>query len=106
MNIGSEPDPLHDPAARRVLWTRMRVPVFAFVATFALLAVNVALGAAIPSRTASFIEIGIMVCMILTVLLFSMEVREESPLLRFFAAIGFAWVGILLLMTTLDYVSR
>ena len=106
MSAGAEPDPLHDPVARRVLWARMRVPVFAFVATFVLLAANVALGAALPSRTASFIEIGVMVCMILTVLLFSMEVREESPLLRFFAAIGFAWVGILLLMTTLDYFTR
>ena len=100
------PDPLHDPAARRLLWTRMRVPVFAFVATAAMLAAIVVLGAVAPSRTTSFIQLGVMGCMILTVLLFSMEVREESGLMRFFAAIGFGWVCILFGMTTLDYLTR
>ena len=103
---GGEPDPLHDAAAQRVLWGRMRIPVFAFAATAAMLAAIVLLGALVPSRTATFIELGIMGCMILTVLLFSMEVREEPPLMRFFAAIGFAWVAILLMMTTLDYLTR
>lgn len=98
--------PLHDPAARRVLWGRMRVPVFAFAALMLMLAAIVLLGALAPSRTASFVEAGLVGCMILTVLMFSMEVREESPLLRFFAAISFAWVCILFAMTTLDYLSR
>ncbi len=96
----------HDPAARHALWQRMRVPAFAFVALMLFLAAIVGLGALAPSRTASFIEIGLVACMILTVLLFSMEVRLETPLMRFFALIGFAWVGILFGMVLLDYLSR
>ena len=95
-----------NPAARRALWQRMRVPTFAFVALMLFLAAIVLLGALAPSRTASFIEIGLVACMILTVLLFSMEVRLETPLMRFFALMGFAWVGILFGMVLLDYLSR
>ena len=97
---------LRDPAARRELARRMRVPVFAFVALMLFLTAIVLLGAAMPSRAASFIEIGLSVCMILTVLLFSMEVRLEAPLTRLFALLGFAWVCILFGMVLLDYLSR
>lgn len=84
----------------------MRVPVFAFAALLLFLAAIVLLGALAPSRMASFIEIGLAVCMILTVLLFSMEVRLEAPLMRFFSLLGFAWVCILFGMVLLDYLSR
>ena len=106
MTPAAEPDPLHDPAARQLFLRRMGVPLVAFVATLAMLAAIVLLGVLVPSRTTSFVQVGIMGCMILTVLLFSMEVREEAPLMRFFAAIGFGWVCILLGMTTLDYLTR
>ena len=94
------------PAARREFWAKMRVPVFSFVVLLVCLAGIILLGALVPSRTASFIEAGLTVCMIGTVLLFSMEVREEAPLMRFFSLLGFAWVLVLFGMTLLDYLSR
>jgi caa(3)-type oxidase subunit IV len=97
---------IQDPAARRELWRRMQIPVFAFVVLLMFLSAIVLLGALAPSRIASFIEIGLAVCMIVTVLLFSMEVRLEAPLMRFFSLLGFAWVCILFGMVLLDYLSR
>ena len=91
---------------RRAIWSAMRVPVFAFAALLGFLAAIVLLGALVPGRTASFIEAGLTLCMIGTVLLFSMEVREEAPLLRFYAALGFCWLTILLAVTMIDYVTR
>ena len=102
----AEPDPLHDRAARALLLRRMRVPIFSFVALLVMLAAIVLLGWFTPSGVTSYIVAGITLCMILTVLLFSMEVREETGLTRFFAAIGFCWLGILFLMTMLDYLTR
>ena len=44
--------------------------------------------------------------MVLTVLLFSMEVLEEAPLLRFFSAYGFAWLAVMIVLTMTDYLTR
>ena len=93
-------------SVRRDLWPRMRVPTFAFVALMLFLAAIVLLGALAPSRTASWIEAGLTICMVLTVLLFSMEVRADTPIVRFFSGLGFAWVCILFGMTLLDYLTR
>ena len=95
-----------DAAARRALWLRMRVPVFAFVALLVFLAAIIAFGQLMPSPLASWLELGLTVCMAITVLLFSMEVREEAPLMRFFSVLGFAWVAILFGMTLVDYWTR
>jgi hypothetical protein len=46
----------------------------------------------VPSRTASYLEAALALCMIVTVLLFSMEVREDAPLMRFYASLG-AWAS-------------
>ncbi len=94
------------PGDKRELWAAMRVPVFAFVALVAFLAAIVVLGWFFPGRTTQFIIAGLTLCMILTVLLFSMEVREEAPLLRFYAFLGFCWLTILLMMTMVDYLTR
>ena len=94
------------PDDKRRIWDAMRVPVFAFAALMAFLGAIVLLGALVPGRTASFIEAGLTLCMIGTVLLFSMEVREEAPLLRFYSFFGFCWLGILLCMTMVDYLTR
>ena len=95
-----------DAEETREIWAHMRVPMFTFVALLCLLAGIVLLGALVPSRTASFIEAGLTVCMVLTVLLFSMEIREESSLTRFYAVLGFFWLAILITMTMIDYVTR
>lgn len=95
-----------DAEDRARLWDRMRVPVFSCAALVAMLAGIVVLGWFFASPTASYLEAGLSVGMIATVLLFSMEVLEEPPLMRFFSLLGFAWVLILFGMTMLDYISR
>jgi cytochrome c oxidase subunit 4 len=93
-------------ADKRKIWEAMRVPVFAFVALVLFLAAIVIVGWFFPSRTGSFIVAGLTLCMILTVLLFSMEVREESSLAKFYSFLGFCWLMILLCMTMVDYITR
>ena len=44
--------------------------------------------------------------MVLVVLIFSMELIHEPPLMRLFSAISFFWVAILFSMTLLDYLTR
>ena len=95
-----------DPALRRAFVQRMRVPLLAFAALLVLLAAIVLLGALVPSLAASWVELGLALCMAVTVLLFSMEVREETPILRLFSGLGFAWVAILFGMTLVDYLTR
>ena len=91
---------------KRKIWAAMRVPVFAFAALLVFLAVIVGLGWFVPGRTTSFIEAGLTLCMVLTVLLFSMEVREEASLLKFYSFLGFCWLSILMFMTMVDYITR
>ena len=91
---------------RRTVWRRMRAPVLSFVALMALLAVNVVLGATLPFRAAWMVEAFVLVCMVVTVLLVSMEVWHEPPLVRVFSALGFFWVLILFGMTLVDYLTR
>ena len=93
-------------AEKRAIWAAMRVPVFSFAALLAMLACIVLLGQLVPGRTASFLEVGLTACMAITVLLFSMEVREEAPLMRFYAVLGFCWLAILIGMTMVDYLTR
>ncbi len=97
---------LPDPAEQRTIRAHMRVPFLAFVALLGFLAAIVLLGALVPSSTASYLEAGLTICMVLTVLLFSMEVREEPPLMRFYAALSFCWLAILCTVTMIDYWTR
>ena len=94
------------PNDREKIWAAMRVPVFAFIALLVFLAGIIGLGWFMPGRTASFIEAALTLCMILTVLLFSMEVREESSLAKFYSFLGFCWLTILMSMTMVDYITR
>ncbi len=84
----------------------MRTPLLSFVALMMLLATNVTLGAALPFRAVWMIEALVVVCMVLIVLLVSMELLHEPPLIRLFSALGFFWVCIMFGMTLLDYLSR
>ncbi len=90
----------------QTLWRHMRPAVFSFALLLALLSVNVVLGATLPFTWAYIIEGVVVVCMVLTVLLVSMEVLQEPPLMRLFAALGFFWVAIMFSMTLVDYLSR
>ena len=91
---------------REEIWAHMRVPAFAAASLLCFLVCIILLGTIVPGRTASFIEAALAICMILTVLLFSMEVREQAPLMRLYASFGFAWLTILAGMTMVDYWTR
>ena len=93
-------------AERRQIWQAMRAPVYAFASLLGLLLVIVLLGALAPGRITSYLELGIVLCMVATVLLVSMEVRHEPPLMRLFALLGFFWLAILAGMTMVDYWTR
>jgi cytochrome c oxidase subunit 4 len=92
--------------ARREFLARMRPPLLSFAALLVLLGAIVALGQLFPHPVGSWIEVGVTICMALTVLLVSMEVIEEPPLMRLFSAVGFVWVAILFGMTMVDYFTR
>lgn len=85
---------------------RMRVPVLAFAGLLGLLAVNVTLGVLMPFPSVWMVELAVAVAMIVVVLLLSMEILHEPPLMRLFSVLGFCWVGILFTMTLIDYLTR
>ena len=91
---------------RRMLWSKLRIPAITMVALLLMLGVIVLLGAWVPFRAAWMIEAAVTVVMIGTVIVVSMELFEEPPIIRFFALIGFFWVAILFAMTLLDYFTR
>lgn len=91
---------------RRLLWHHMRTPTYSFVALLVLLGLIVAMGAFLPVRWSWAIEAGAATAMVLTVLLFSMEVLKEAPLMRVFAGLGFCWVAVLFGITLVDYLTR
>jgi len=61
----------------------------------------------IPLGTANlFVSLGIAVTKALIVLLFFMELKTSSALVRVFAAAGFFWLMIMIALTTADYTHR
>ncbi|WP_336486588.1 oxidase [Methylobacterium nigriterrae] len=91
---------------RALLRRRLRTPLITFAALLALLAVNVTLGATLPFRHVWIVELLVVTAMVAIILLVSMEVRREPPLIRLFACLGFFWVAILFGMTLTDYLGR
>lgn len=91
---------------RATLVEHLRTPVLTFLALMALLAVNVALGATLPFGHVWIVELGIVTIMAAIIILVSMEVMHERPLVKLFAGIGFFWVAILFAMTLTDYLAR
>ena len=94
------------PVERRTLLRHMRTPLLSFAVLMALLAINVVLGASLPFGAVWLLELLVTACMVLIVLLVSMEVFHEPPLVRLFASLGFFWVCIMFGMTMVDYLSR
>lgn len=93
-------------ADRATLARHLRTPVLTFLALLTLLAVNVALGATLPFEKVWIVELLVVTAMAALVILVSMEVIREKPLVRLFAGIGFVWVAILFAMTLTDYLAR
>ncbi len=94
------------PADRALLRRHMRKPVLTFLALLALLAVNVALGATVPFAYTWALELAVVTVMVALILLVSMEVLKEPPLVKLFSVLGFFWVAILVGMTLTDYLAR
>lgn len=94
------------PEQRQAIWKQMRVPTYAFAALLAGLAGIVLIGTLAPSHWGSILEFALTVAMVLTIILFSMEIVEEDGLMRFFSALGFVWLGALFTMTMVDYLTR
>lgn len=101
-------NPIHDLSSedRALLRRHMRKPVLTFLALLALLAVNVALGATVPFAYTWALEMAVVSVMVALILLVSMEVRTEPPLVKLFSVLGFFWVAILVGMTLTDYLAR
>ena len=90
----------------RDLWHHMRAPLMTFGALLVFLAVNLFAGWMQPFPHVWIAELAVLVVMIATVLLFSMEVIEDPALVKFFSILGFCWVAILFAMTLIDYLGR
>lgn len=93
-------------AQKRDLIQHMREPLLTFVALLVLLSINAAAGWFHPFPHVWILNLAVLLTMIATVLLFSMEVIQESSLIRFYSVLGFCWVGILFVVTLIDYVTR
>ena len=91
---------------KRELTHRMREPILTLVGLMSLLAVNAVTGWFQLFPHVWILNLGVLVMMIATVLLFSMEVIKDAPLVRFFSLLGFCWVGILFAMVLIDYTTR
>jgi cytochrome c oxidase subunit 4 len=91
---------------RALLKDRLRKPVLTFLALMGLLAVNVTLGATLPFEQVWALELVVVAAMALVVLLVSMEVLHEPPLVKLFSGLGFFWVAIMVGMTLTDYLGR
>ncbi len=95
-----------DDDQKRDITARMKVPTISFAVLMALLAINVLLGATIPFEKVWILETVVLATMVVVVLLLSMEVIKEPPLIRLYAVLGFCWVSILFTMTLIDYLTR
>ena len=94
------------PAERSDFLRRMRRPLLAFGLLTGLLALNVALGALVTAPHIWMVQLGVALLMLVTVMILSMDVLHEPPLMRLFAVLGFCWAGILFAMTLIDYLTR
>ncbi|MEE7474891.1 oxidase [Methylobacterium hispanicum] len=101
-------NPIRDlsPEDRALFRRHMRKPVLTFLALLGLLAVNVALGATVPFAYTWALELAVVTVMVALILLVSMEVLKEPPLVKLFSVLGFFWVAILVGMTLTDYLAR
>ncbi len=84
----------------------LRKPVLTMLALLILLAANVLLGVFWLGRWSWIPEGLIAAIMVAIVVLFAMEILEDPPMTRLFAAIGFIWVFILFSLTMVDYLGR
>ena len=68
-----------------MLWAALRTPILTMLALLLMLGLIVLLGVWRPIQAAWMIEAAVTVVMIGTVIVVSMELFEEPPIIRFFA---------------------
>ena len=90
----------------RELLRRMGLPLRVFAGLMLSLGTLVLLGATTPFPTVWAIELAVLLVMVASVLLFSMEILREPPLIRLYSVLGFCWLCILFGMTLIDYLTR
>jgi cytochrome c oxidase subunit IV len=90
--------------AQEIVSRRTYLGVYAALLAFTILTVSAAFIDLGPLST--FIALGIAVCKGLLVLLFFMHVRYSSHLIWIAVAAGVFWLGILLVLTMSDYLTR
>ena len=95
-----------DEDQKRDIKRRMKVPTISFAVLMVLLAINILLGATASFEKVWILETVVLATMVVVVLLLSMEVIHEPPLIRLYAVLGFCWVSILFTMTLIDYLTR
>jgi len=84
----------------------IRTYFLVFVALLALLGLTVAVNFLNLGIWNIVIGVTIAVVKALLIILFFMHVRYSNRLIQLFAAAGFVWLAILLVLTLSDYVSR
>jgi len=85
---------------------RAKLVLRVWVALLLLLTATTALAFAPLESATIFVSLAIAAAKALLVLIFFMELRASSGLVRAFAAAGFFWLAILLAMTMADYTHR
>ncbi len=84
---------------------RLKIPAIVLAISLVLLGINVLLGLFVDDNI-WYVELLITACLVVLVILFSMEIYKEPPIVRLFAALGFIWVAILFGMMMIDYATR
>ena len=90
----------------RELLRRMGLPLRVFAGLMLSLGTLVLFGATTPFPMVWIVELAVLLVMVASVLLFSMEIVREPPLIRLYAVLGFCWLCILFGMTLIDYLTR
>ena len=85
-------DGLFSGDGRRAFLRAMNMPLRVFVGLLLLLGTNVMLGVWRPFPEVWIVELGVLAAMIAVTLLFAMEIREETPLIRMWSMVGFCWL--------------
>ena len=99
-------DRLFTEAQKHAFLKRMNLPIRVFIGLMLSLGTMVLFGATTPSYSVWIPEVLVLLTMVVTVLLFSMEIIKEPPLIRLYSVLGFCWVSVLFAMTLIDYLTR
>jgi caa(3)-type oxidase subunit IV len=98
--------PLLPGTRRREFLQRMNMPLRVFAGLILSLGTMILLGTTHPVSWIWIVELAVLLVMVVVTMLYSMEVKEDMPLMRMWSVAGFAWLSILLGMTLVDYLTR